>query len=69
MACIIGIYYNLSFLTLITDDQETQDISLLPALTFEDVVKYSKDRSGCSNTAKACKFMAEPGYLHDIKGT
>lgn len=49
------------------DDQETQDISRLPALTFEDVVKYSKDRSGCSNTAKACKFMAEPGYLHDIK--
>ena len=54
---------------LIADDQETQDISRLPALTFEDVVKYSKDRSGCSNTAKACKFMAEPGYLHDIKGT
>ena len=29
---------------------------------------YAKKKSGCTSTAKAYEFMAEPGYLHDIKG-
>ncbi|XP_068700401.1 uncharacterized protein [Montipora foliosa] len=46
---------------------DSQDISAFPALTFDDVVRYSKEKSGCTSTSKAYKFMAEPGYLHDIK--
>ncbi len=45
----------------------TQDLSSLPTLTFSDVERYAKDSSGCENTAKAYKFFAEPGFLHDIK--
>ena len=46
----------------------TQDLSLFPSLSFSEVEEYAKKSSGCENTAKAYKFFAEPGYLHDIKG-
>ena len=36
--------------------------------TFDDVGQYAKEKSGCSSASKAYKYMAEPGYLHDIKG-
>ena len=49
-------------------ENSSQDISSLPDLTFGFVEKYAKDKSGCQSTAKAYKFFAEPGYLHDIKG-
>ena len=45
----------------------TEDLSPLPDLSFVDVERYAKDKSGCQNTAKAYKFFAEPGYLHEIK--
>ena len=32
------------------------------------VGQYAKEKSGCSSASKAYKYMAEPGYLHDIKG-
>lgn len=50
-------------------ENSSQDISSLPDLTFALVEKYAKDKSGCQSTAKAYKFFAEPGYLHDIKVT
>ena len=37
-------------------------------LTFDDVGLCAKEKSGCSSASKAYKYMAEPGYLHDIKG-
>ena len=46
----------------------TEDLSPLPDLCFADVEGYAKNKSGCQNTAKAYKFFAEPGYLHEIKG-
>lgn len=48
--------------------EESQDLSIFPSLTFDDVGQYAKKMSGCTSTAKAYKFMAEPGYLHEIKG-
>lgn len=47
---------------------ESKDISSLPNLTFAFVEKYAKELSGCQSTAKAYKFFAEPGYLHEMKG-
>lgn len=47
---------------------DSQDISAFSALTFDDVVRYSKDKSSCNSASEAYKFMAESGYLHDIKG-
>ncbi|CAH3159330.1 unnamed protein product, partial [Porites lobata] len=29
--------------------------------------KVCRSSTGCESTAKAYKFFAEPGYLHDIK--
>ena len=49
-------------------EKESQDLSIFPALTFDDVGQYTKEMSGCTGTSKAYKFIAEPGYLHDIKG-
>ncbi|CAH3198683.1 unnamed protein product, partial [Porites evermanni] len=46
---------------------ETVDLSRFPSLTFTDVEKYAASSTGCESTAKAYKFFAEPGYLHDIK--
>ena len=48
--------------------EESQDLSIFPLLTFDDVGQYAKKMFGCTSTAKAYKFMAEPGYLHEIKG-
>ena len=56
------------YMLLFLVEGDSQDISAFPALTFDDVVRYSKEKSGCTTTSKAYKFMAEPGYLHDIKG-
>ena len=41
---------------------------VFPTPTFDDVGQYAKEKSGCSSTSKAYKFMAGPGYLYDIKG-
>ena len=46
-------------------EKESQDLSIFPALTFR---QYPKEMSGYTSMSKAYKFMAEPGYLHDIKG-
>ncbi|PFX14395.1 Receptor-type tyrosine-protein phosphatase F [Stylophora pistillata] len=51
---------------LVLADNGTQDLSLIPNLTFADVETYAKLKSGCQNTVKAYKFFAEP-YLHEIK--
>ena len=48
--------------------EESQDLSIFPLLAFHDVGQYAKKMSGCTSTAKAYKFMAEPGYLDEIKG-
>ena len=48
--------------------EESQDLSIFPSLTFHDVGQYAKKMSGCTSTVKAYKFMAEPGYLHEVKG-
>ena len=45
----------------------TQDLTFLPRITVGDVEKYAKDASGCDSIAKAYKFFAEPGYLHEVK--
>ena len=44
------------------------DLSRLPKLSFTDVEKYAASSTGCESTAKAYKYFAEPGYLHNIKG-
>ena len=46
----------------------TEDLTSFPDLSFAEVEGYAKNTSGCENTAKAYKFFAEPGYLHNIKG-
>ena len=56
----------LSTVKLVED--ETQDLSVFPTLTFDDVGQYAKEKSGCRSASKAYKYMAEPGYPHDIKG-
>ena len=58
----------LLFSIVVLVEKESQDLSIFPALTFDDVGQYAKEMSGCTSTSKAYKFMAEPGYLHDIKG-
>ena len=45
----------------------SQDLSLLPQISFADVENFAKKESGCESMAKAYKFFAEPGYLHDVK--
>ncbi|KAK3743997.1 hypothetical protein QZH41_010797, partial [Actinostola sp. cb2023] len=47
--------------------QGTLDLTSFPGMSFTEVEAYSKTSSGCESTAKAYKFFAEPGYLHDIK--
>ena len=59
----------LFLLTVKLVEEETQDLSVFPTLTFDDVGHYAKERSAYSSTSKAYKFMAEPGYFHDIKGS
>ena len=43
------------------------DLSRLPSITFTDVERYAASSTGCESTAKAYKYFAEPGYLHNIK--
>ena len=43
------------------------DLSHLRSITFTDVEKYAASSTGCESTAKAYKYFAEPGYLHNIK--
>lgn len=47
----------------------TTDLSSVAKLSFAGVENYSKKESGCENIAKAYKLFAEPGYLHELKGT
>ena len=53
---------------LIFPSDPSVDLSRLPKLTFTDVEKYAASSTGCESTAKAYKYFAEPGYLHNIKG-
>ena len=68
------VFYGARFVIIIHSTLEnqlanpTEDLSPLPDFCFADVERYAKDKSGCQNTAKAYKFFAEPGYLHEIKG-
>ena len=39
------------------------DLSGIPLITFSEIEAYSKKESGCENTSKAYKFLAEPGLL------
>ncbi|XP_046841849.1 uncharacterized protein LOC124435961 [Xenia sp. Carnegie-2017] len=68
---MINLMYFHVFMHASPDDSctESKDISSLPNLTFAFVEKYAKELSGCQSTAKAYKFFAEPGYLHEMKVT
>ena len=47
-----------------------QSTGRLRNINFSDVEKYASKLTGCStSTQKAYKYFAEPGYLHNIKGT
>ena len=46
---------------------DTVDPLGFPFITFTDAEKYAASSKGCESTAKAYKFFAEPGYLHEVK--